>query len=185
MFSKICKTREEKVGLLISRFSFQQFNHTGGLALHQSVKCLIFLLVSFFFLHNECKSKNVNKAFPHHTHALLPPPASYPCSDLPASLPRTPHPSFASYRSCSSAASSRCSWPLRGVPFLGRRQHRKPSHLLPSPPRLPPPPPLLLPPEHHHLHPRPSRGVEADPALKACARRSTETPISMHPGKGD
>lgn len=73
------------MGLVILHFSFQQFNHTGGLAFHQGVKCLIFLLVSFFFLHNECKSKNVNKASPHHTHALLPPPASYPCSDLPAS----------------------------------------------------------------------------------------------------
>ena len=70
------------MGLLIPHFSFQRFNHTGGLAFQQGVKCLIFLLVSFFFLHNECKSKNVNKDFPHHTHALLPPPASHPCSDL-------------------------------------------------------------------------------------------------------
>lgn len=67
---------------LIPHFSFQRFNRTGGLAFHQGVKCLIFLLVSFFFLHNECKSENVNKAFAHHTQALLPPPASHPCSDL-------------------------------------------------------------------------------------------------------
>lgn len=85
MFGEIRKTREHAVGLVIAHFPFERFNHTGGLALHQGVKCLIFLLVSFFFLHNECKSKNVNEALPHRTHALLPPPASHPGSDLPAS----------------------------------------------------------------------------------------------------
>lgn len=119
--------REEKVGLLIPHFSFQRFNHTGGLAFHQGVKCLIFLLVSFFFLHNECKSKNVNKAFPHHTHALRPPPASYACSDLRASFLRTLRPSFASYRFCRSAAPCALPRASAGARVSGRRQHRKPS----------------------------------------------------------
>lgn len=85
LFSEIRKTREDAVDLVIAHFPFERFNHTGGLAFHQGVKCLISLLVSFFFLHNECKSKNVNEAFPHRTHALLPPPASQPGSDLSAS----------------------------------------------------------------------------------------------------
>lgn len=87
------KYRRRRTNLVIPHFPFEQLHHAGGLAFHQGVKCLIFLLVSFFFLHNECKSKNVNKAFPHCTHALLPPPACQPGSDLPDPQDTAPLPS--------------------------------------------------------------------------------------------
>ena len=184
LLSEIRKMTEDKVGLVTPHFSFQWFNHTGGLAFHQGVKCLIFLLVSFFFSHNECKSKNVNKASPHHTHALLPPPASYPCSDLPASrghrapplqvpVPAALPPLRASRASAGAPVSSR-EGDHREKPLFHRLHLRSLHHLHLStsaittttcPSRLP-------------------RGVEVDPALKATARRSTETPDFYAPWKG-
>lgn len=175
--------REEKVGLLIPHFSFQRFNHTGGLAFHPGVKCLIFLLVSFFFLHNECKSKNVNKAFPHHTHALRPPPASYACSDLPASFLRTLRPSFASYRFCRSAAPFALPRASAGARVSGRQQPRKPSGPPPLPPRLPSPPPQPSPPPPSPPPPTAQRGPSG-PSSQGLCKAQHRDPDFYAPWKG-
>lgn len=171
LFSEIRKTREDAVDLVIAHFPFERFNHTGGLAFHQGVKCLISLLVSFFFLHNECKSKNVNEAFPHRTHALLPPPASQPGSDLSASRGHRAPPSRGTVPAAPPAG-------VGGGARLRRATTREtlPSTAVTSATR-----------RHRPARPAPApRPGSRLPGLsRPRARRSAETPISMHPGKGD
>lgn len=163
------------MGLVIPHFSFQRFNHTGGLAFHQGVKCLIFLLVSFFFLHNECKSRNVNKAFPHHTQAL-----SHPLPAIPAltsaGLPEDGAPFLNKLPSCNPQRPSLL-W-LSHRRGRGRSGPGRERTVKPSPPpshlqRLPSPPPQR------------SRRVKAALSHKLLPNAPPQTPISMHPGKGD
>lgn len=173
LLSEIHKTREGAAGLVIPRFPFEQCHQAGGLAFHRGVKRLIFLLVSFFFLHNECKSKNVNKAFPHRTHALLPPPASQPGSDLPAPQDTAPLPSESQSPPLRSRrAPSALPGPPRGAPGSGGRRHGKPSLPPPSPPPpWPPPPPVRPPHPPHSPAPGPGSRVRLSRRWRGAARR--------------
>lgn len=169
LFPEIRKTKEDAVGLVRAHFPFERFNHTGGLAFHQGVKCLIFLLVSFFFSHNECKSKNVNAARPHRTLALLPPPPASPA--LTSRPPGDSAPLLREVRSRRRA--SGWGWGEGGAAGLRRATPRDTlpctavtSAPAPQPPGSPDPGPRLR-------------------ALPAGVRCSAEPRISMHPGKGD